>query len=539
MNVRNFLLLAIILIPVISIEHAIGLGSSMDSDAVHKWETWNNDLNVSTITRSPNILSGNTGFSPELIGAGIESLFTGIVSISNNSQIPLTAMSYATNDSSNAAAVILSYGEHYGGGGSNVFSVYRLCNVSQSGFCNSGPIAGFGDLSNTLFPNEAVDISSDVPGSYQVMRINGFFLDPGSKVLYISNTPNSKAIEVDDSSLVCTNLNSDLLDGLHASEIFSGTATYSDDSDKVDGLHANEVFNTTIKVDNATYSDDSDKLDGHHWNEIPTGSSFNDTGLLYQNGTRQLTGNWDTGQFNITTSKINLTVATGTAPITVASTTKVTNLNADKCDGYDFNQDVSYRASYPVFAGIASYGGNSINMQSATGSNVWTLGTDGLIANVWFASSSGALVPYSANSYSVGTSGNYWNKMYSETYYGKNTSIIAFDDYDDTSLMKSIVKEGEYFKMPNETIDTFEENVTVEEPWTLDELFNLNNTVVEPKYVNKTITTESLNMGKVQGLTIGAIKELITKTEGLEAENQRLKEQITNICKENDLKGCT
>jgi uncharacterized protein (UPF0335 family) len=46
-------------------------------------------------------------------------------------------------------------------------------------------------------------------------------------------------------------------------------------------------------------------------------------------------------------------------------------------------------------------------------------------------------------------------------------------------------------------------------------------------------------MGKVQGLTIGAIKELITKTEGLEAENQRLKEQITNICKENELKGCT
>jgi hypothetical protein len=42
--------------------------------------------------------------------------------------------------------------------------------------------------------------------------------------------------------------------------------------------------------------------------------------------------------------KLTLTVADGTPPLTVTSTTKVVNLNADKWDGYDINYEPAYRA---------------------------------------------------------------------------------------------------------------------------------------------------------------------------------------------------
>ena len=74
------------------------------------------------------------------------------------------------------------------------------------------------------------------------------------------------------------------------------------------------------------------------------------TQYLLTNGGRALTDNWFAGQFRISANEIisgagfvslgrvsgltfQSTVATGTAPIVVASTTKVTNLNADLLDG--------------------------------------------------------------------------------------------------------------------------------------------------------------------------------------------------------------
>ena len=53
--------------------------------------------------------------------------------------------------------------------------------------------------------------------------------------------------------------------------------------------------------------------------------------------------NVDLGDHEVRAQTFQSDVATGTAPLTVASTTKVTNLNADKLDGYDssdlFNLD--------------------------------------------------------------------------------------------------------------------------------------------------------------------------------------------------------
>ena len=45
--------------------------------------------------------------------------------------------------------------------------------------------------------------------------------------------------------------------------------------------------------------------------------------------------NLDIGAYELRAQTLEADVATGTAPLTIASTTKVTNLNADKIDGYD------------------------------------------------------------------------------------------------------------------------------------------------------------------------------------------------------------
>lgn len=48
-----------------------------------------------------------------------------------------------------------------------------------------------------------------------------------------------------------------------------------------------------------------------------------------------LAANWDAGNFEIRSATFESDVATGTAPLTIASTTLVSNLNADLLDGYE------------------------------------------------------------------------------------------------------------------------------------------------------------------------------------------------------------
>lgn len=66
-----------------------------------------------------------------------------------------------------------------------------------------------------------------------------------------------------------------------------------------------------------------------------TGLSDDDHALyLLANGTRGLSADWDAGSWQIRAETFQSDVATGTAPLTVTSTTVVTNLNADLLDGY-------------------------------------------------------------------------------------------------------------------------------------------------------------------------------------------------------------
>ncbi len=68
----------------------------------------------------------------------------------------------------------------------------------------------------------------------------------------------------------------------------------------------------------------SDKVDGK-----------DSTDLVLRDGTQALTAAWDAGSYGITAETFTSDVTTGTAPFTVASTTAVSNLNADKLDGKD------------------------------------------------------------------------------------------------------------------------------------------------------------------------------------------------------------
>jgi hypothetical protein len=66
---------------------------------------------------------------------------------------------------------------------------------------------------------------------------------------------------------------------------------------------------------------DADKLDG-----------IQATGFVKADGTVALSANWDAGGYEIRANTFESDVATGTIPLVIASTTKCTNLNADKLD---------------------------------------------------------------------------------------------------------------------------------------------------------------------------------------------------------------
>lgn len=89
------------------------------------------------------------------------------------------------------------------------------------------------------------------------------------------------------------------------------------------------------------------------------------------------------------------TVSTGTAPLVVSSTTKVTNLNADRVDGLDLS-GVSHTSGvlYLSSAGVVQ---TTSHTTPGTGVKFWALGTDGSVAytgsgvagNIWVHTGAG------------------------------------------------------------------------------------------------------------------------------------------------------
>jgi len=96
--------------------------------------------------------------------------------------------------------------------------------------------------------------------------------------------------------------------------------TKVDNTDSVLAAHVNDLqsavvaIETKMGVDSSTITASQDYLLKH----LP-----------------EQTTNWDAGSVEVRAETLESDVATGTSPLTVASTTKVNNLNSDKLDGYD------------------------------------------------------------------------------------------------------------------------------------------------------------------------------------------------------------
>jgi hypothetical protein len=136
-----------------------------------------------------------------------------------------------------------------------------------------------------------------------------------------------------NSTTKVSNLNVEYLDGVKAVEFLKRdgtqelTANWSAGSTKQITVGTIAVTGTTpFVVTNSTLVSNlnADKVDGK-----------DETAFVLVDGSRELTSDWDIGDYTLTAKSLILDIATGTTPMTISSTTVVANLNADKIDGYD------------------------------------------------------------------------------------------------------------------------------------------------------------------------------------------------------------
>lgn len=132
------------------------------------------------------------------------------------------------------------------------------------------------------------------------------------------------------------------------------------------------------------------------------------SGDLLADGSVPLTANWDVGAFKITAAQLESDVAAGTPPLVVASTTKVTNLNADTVDGVEAAAfytkaakrvllsvripspavGVAYRVKIPAavtiteIAGCTDSGTADFNVEERAETTPNTAGTDAMAADL-------------------------------------------------------------------------------------------------------------------------------------------------------------
>ena len=108
------------------------------------------------------------------------------------------------------------------------------------------------------------------------------------------------------------------------------------DADAVMAVHLAMYDHTNIHPSNIIDGDTVD-VSGRDTGDVLTwnGAMWVPAPVVLADGSVALTADWDAGSHGIKAQTFESDQVTGTAPFVVASTTKVTNLNADKLDGLD------------------------------------------------------------------------------------------------------------------------------------------------------------------------------------------------------------
>jgi hypothetical protein len=206
-------------------------------------------------------------------------------------------------------------------------------------------LSGSGNLGvGTATPTEKIDVN----GNIKAQRL-------------ISTVPTGTAPLQINSTTIVTNLNSDLLDGYHASS--SPTLNTIALRDGQGSLIATRFISTVasgtpplqVASDSLVVNLNADLLDGYNASINPTANTI---------ATRDASGNINANQFISS-------VATGTPPLQVTSSTLVTNLNSDFLDNY--HASISPDANTVVVRD----GQGNIQVSGIIGSNASALTIDG------------------------------------------------------------------------------------------------------------------------------------------------------------------
>jgi hypothetical protein len=166
-------------------------------------------------------------------------------------------------------------------------------------------------------------------------------------------------------------LDADKIDGYHAS--ISSTASTAVIRDANGDTFAGKVNASSFISPGGTFGHATVDADYPIWRPA---SAITTTGLFYNTGTESLIefkmndsvkASVSLTNGTITGNTIKSTVATGTAPLSVASSTLVTNLNADKLDGNDAS---AFATSGHSHSNLVA--GNGITGTTYTGATAYT-----------------------------------------------------------------------------------------------------------------------------------------------------------------------